>query len=1630
MFYSEDPRGGRWSPCFRRSVRLLHSVFGLAVVGLAAFGQTTTNTDGYTPVAMKPGSPAGSYNLSGIDDVSLYTGKANIRIPLLKVGGRGRAGYTIVLPLQRLWRMEKVQSGSSAPAEYTALPPAAPNMVLWGNVPLFSPGALFQRTAPGALYVCSTCGGNFYSTTVSRLTFVTADGTETDLVDTGSGGDVLNDTYNNPASRGTTFVSRDGSFLQFTSDSTIVDDYYQHSAATPSAVSGYLRSKDGSTYRIDRSNVTWMRDANGNQTYFSYGSTGNGGTGVSSIIDSDGRTISISYSATQDVISYPGANGATRSIAVHIGSLDSALDSGQVIETYQQLFNFVSTNPGGTFDPQIVSSVVLPDGTSYSFKYDSYSEVTTVSVPSGGMFQFSYAQGPSNFEGNIIRYVTERKSYSGTALASDEQYSYSGEGNAQAANTATTVNHLSNGSSMAEEVHYFYGNGFYGELAPFGFENWQNGKEYETDYLTRDGGSTLRRVLTTWAQRPCQAGEMCLAAKYGSGDAYNRENYQNDPQALQTLTVLDTNQQSLSTLQYDRYNNVTDRKEYDWGAGAPGGLLRETQSSYVTTASYLSNNLLSLVTETRLLDGSGNRVSDTVYGYDTGSLANCPDIEGHDNQNFAGAAPRGNMTSVGRWLNTSNSWLTSQSAYDIAGNVVQTIDANNHAATYSFADNYSDGVGRSTYAHATAVTNALSQRTTYGYDYNSGKMTSEIDANNVTTVWGYNDPLDRLTLLREAAYGDAHTERDTQYYYQSPTQVMVEQDQYTTGDALLKSETIYDGLERTLERNEFESSSAYIETAQSYDQLGRLGASYNPTRVTNGTGDGLNYATAYSYDALGRVTAVTTSDGAVAGTSYSGNVTTASDAAGHARQSSGNALGWLTQVVEDPGGLNYTTMYSYDAMGDLTGVNQSGQTRSFVYDSLGRLTQATNPESGTVSYSYDSVGNLVSRREARGITATTGYDALNRLTQKSYSDGTPAVSYAYDRGGAGAHAIGQLTEVSNAYGTTTYTSFDLLGRVLASSQQTLGQTYTFGYTYNLAEGIATETYPSGRVMTAGYDGANRTASLTGSYAGAAKNYVQGASYWPHGALNTFTFGNQVAPVWTYNSRLQTASIYATQGNNPNQYLWVQLYGWGGATNNGTLQTAGEGYGVGVSYASLGWFQQSYGYDKVNRLTAANDSGYARSFGYDAYGNVWVTGNSGVPAPPTSTNVFRAANQMAGVPYDAAGNQLVVNGDTLAYDAENRQTSASEPAAYGGGTAQYFYDGLGQRVEKLLNSNPTVYVYDAQGKLAAEYGSGNGQAALCQTCYLLADALGSTRLVTDNTGSVVGRHDYLPFGEEIAGGTGGRGGQWGTLDLVDRKFTGQVRDSETGEDYFGARYYGSALGRFTSPDPLPGWASDPQSWNMYAYGRNNPLKYVDPDGEKYRVCDANGQNCNDLSDADFESEQKTSQSNGEHFNNGSLYHYDSNGSRVNDGTYNQTDVDIDPAAASALHTAGVQSSAQLNPFMRDAATTAAGGLVFSGVAAAVTELAPAAEGLPLLRQVSKVLSNNSLKHIAKHLDEFQKLDPFLTMNNIVDIGTDVAQTGSQVAGNAFVKTVQIGGKEVTVRAVLNSNNALRSVHILQ
>lgn len=158
--------------------------------------------------------------------------------------------------------------------------------------------------------------------------------------------------------------------------------------------------------------------------------------------------------------------------------------------------------------------------------------------------------------------------------------------------------------------------------------------------------------------------------------------------------------------------------------------------------------------------------------------------------------------------------------------------------------------------------------------------------------------------------------------------------------------------------------------------------------------------------------------------------------------------------------------------------------------------------------------------------------------------------------------------------------------------------------------------------------------------------------------------------------------------------------------------------------------------------------------------------------------------------------------------------------------------------------------------------------------------------------------------------------------------------------FSARYYGSALGRFTSPDPENASAflypDDPQSWNAYAYGRNNPLAYTDPTGESYQICDANGKNCakDQLTDDEFASEKKAAQANGEVFNrDGTMSHTDANGNKVVDGTYRQTDVDLPGDAATNRAAAGfivANFNNAMTEFGKNAAYAATGTLALRGL----------------------------------------------------------------------------------------------------
>jgi RHS repeat-associated protein len=182
---------------------------------------------------------------------------------------------------------------------------------------------------------------------------------------------------------------------------------------------------------------------------------------------------------------------------------------------------------------------------------------------------------------------------------------------------------------------------------------------------------------------------------------------------------------------------------------------------------------------------------------------------------------------------------------------------------------------------------------------------------------------------------------------------------------------------------------------------------------------------------------------------------------------------------------------------------------------------------------------------------------------------------------------------------------------------------------------------------------------------------------------------------------------------------------------------------------------------------------------------------------------------------------------------------------------------------------TPYYYrvksrDAAGNLAtsAEFTFTTAQSGSVAIKWLVTDHLGSTRMVIDETGSLAGirRHDFAPFGEELFAGSirsAGNNGYGG--DSVRQKFGSYERDNETELDYAMARYYNSTMGRFNSVDPValtPKRLIDPQLLNLFVYTRNNPLKFVDPDGEDIHVVDKDGKRLFTLDDGQRAITQQT------------------------------------------------------------------------------------------------------------------------------------------------------------------------------
>lgn len=1171
-----------------KRLALLASLSLLFIASASAQTTSTSASDSTTPPGLTPGAPAGSYSLSGFEDINLYNGNLNFHLPLLHLGGRGTAGYQMTFALNsKQWSVLHSQTASTE--SWT------PTVNMLGNTDgYYGAGKMYGRQTGFDIKPTSNClnwpsNKRIYETTLTTITFVSPDGTEYDFRDQQSGGQRLAVTDQCPASpyvggsRGTVWVTADGSGVTFVSDGDIADKVDVPLGQRTFPPSGYMLLKDGTRYRIDSGSVSWIRDRNGNTVTF--------GTNGAFATDSLGRSVTVEAGVTDptyglcDRIHYTGYGGVERIIYVTKGSLGSALRSDYSLQTGYQLFqlNITATDP---YNPTVYTGVVLPNGRSYKLRYNSYGELARVVLPTGGAIEYDMVPGSGVVDGNngqgdakeIYRRVAERRTYpDGSTLEGRTVYTE----HEDASSAYVEVKSYSGSTVIGGSRHYFSGGlaidniiqQIDGDGSPVDtYPPWDRGKEIATEQYATDGTNlTARLRLTNTAWQP--NGTM-------GGFSVN-------PVVATTTTTLTDVTPNLVTkttsvnpangaLGFDQFNNQTDVWEYDYGSGAaPAYPVRHTHTDYLTTNTvngidYTSQsgahirNLprASQIYSVNPQNGAESTapVAQSETKYDEYGLTTYGSVTGWNDPGTAwgypGSPARGLATTQRRWLDTSNTWLESHASYDQVGNVVSVTDPRGIASTVSYGDSFSDQVNRNTYALPTSTTSAVpdpsGQRgssaaltTSTVYDYYTSHVFSFTDANGQVTTADYTDGLDRLKQVNRPDGGQT-----TYEYYDDPTADLYLRT-LTKLDATRQIETrqYFDGLGRKTRSFLYDGSTPnpWSVTDSYYDALGQPAQVSNPYRVAS-PGGGVPatcaVCTTTAYDALGRVKTVTTPDAAVVTTSYSGNRVTVTDQAGKQRRSVSDALGRLVRVdepdaaggnLDDAGGNPVQpTYYAYDTLGNLRQVTQGTQQRYFMYDSLSRLIRAKNPE-------QDANTNL--------LPAAT--DPVTNNSQWS-------MYYDYD-------ADGNLWHRTDARNVTATYTYDNLNRLVRTDYSD-GTAYTQN-TYDFATNGKGRFYADYESSTQGtinlvlaYDAAGRPASRKTNFYLSGTSWVDGFAtsrqYDLAGDVTSQTYPSGHAVAYSYDA----AGRLADNGASP---------AFSGSLGDGTQRT----YAGGLSYDAAGRLQQ-------------------------------------------------------------------------------------------------------------------------------------------------------------------------------------------------------------------------------------------------------------------------------------------------------------------------------------------------------------------------------------------------------------------------------------------------------------------------
>ncbi|MEQ1607088.1 MAG: RHS repeat-associated core domain-containing protein [Pyrinomonadaceae bacterium] len=907
---------------------------------------------------------------------------------------------------------------------------------------------------------------------------------------------------------------------------------------------------------------------------------------------------------------------------------------------------------------------------------------------------------------------------------------------------------------------------------------------------------------------------------------------------------------------------------------------------------------LGLVTKTKTwTDISTNQFIETNAQYDRmGNLRYAWDARGNLTQTVYSSAydyayPTSVITPVPdpSGLNGSATSFTTSTAYDFpTGLPTSTVDANNQTTTISYVDPVTLVPDPLMRVRKVTAPNGHQTITEYGAGTSEStrfvKSRSQIDASTWKEGYAFFDGLGRAVKSQSVdPQGDVYSltcydnmgrpSQASNPFRNIPNPTCSSSLEWTTNtyDAagrLWKVTTPDSAVVETLYGLSTSGSEigsvvtvkdqALKERRSVSNALGQLKRVDEPTTAGLGSISAPNQATSYAYDNLSNLTTV-----------IQGIQT---------RNFHYDAMSRLTSADNPESG---TVAYVYDNGGNLVVRSDArGASTHYAYDALNRLSRRWYNGSESVgATTHNSPGFPL------GSGVGTTYEAKYFYDTGTNGKGQLASSktgYTY---------LSAWREMT----VNEYMDRDIMGRPHLFRQwigELTASYYDIGYDYNLAGGVTSMTYPSGNTVSYAYDSTGHLSSFQGNLGGTAMTYADTFEYTAFGTTQNERFGT-TTPLYhkqQFNSRGQVWDIRL--GTSPslsdgNRGAIVNYYssnyapnGGSGPDNNGNLLRQNiELPSTGTTYT------QDYTYDSLNRVTSVTENPGSptikQTFDYDRYGNRMIIAGQtlNAPAPQFYTsqmadqnrlyspgeNIYWSCSDSARTTrlmcYDWSGNltrdKHVSDAAWMVYDAENKmwQHSRSNDLS---DTLTFFYDADGKRKQVLNAVGKPVqdFVHGLGGELlydvpykskSVSYGYRNGQLLVRavpanrtgpgDVRWLVTDHLGTPRIIADRTGSLsaVKRHDYLPFGEEIGPGIGGRttGQGYGSpqSDGVRQQFTGYERDLETGLDFAQARYMGSSLGRFTSPDPLlaSGKTTDPQTFNRYTYVINNPTKFVDPDG---------------------------------------------------------------------------------------------------------------------------------------------------------------------------------------------------------